>query len=150
MLMYQIRECQVEDAEAIQTLNREELGYSFPLVDTQRKLEMLLHSGKDKIYVAEMDGTVVGYVHACDYDVIYFPHMKNIMGIAVSSQCRRLGIGKALLSKVEDWARESGAAGVRLVSGSERTEAHLFYKHCGYDTGKMQLNFKKRVSYDIR
>lgn len=90
------------------------------------------------------------YVHACDYDVIYFPHMKNIMGIAVSSQCRRLGIGKALLSKIEDWARESGAAGVRLVSGSERTEAHLFYKHCGYNTGKMQLNFKKRVSYDIR
>ena len=150
MLMYQIRECHMEDAERIQTLNRVELGYSFPLADTQRKLELLLHSGKDKIYVAEMDGTVVGYVHACDYDVIYFPHMKNIMGIAVSSHCRRLGIGKALLSKIEDWARESGAAGVRLVSGSERTEAHLFYKRCGYDTGKMQFNFKKRVSYDIR
>lgn len=43
-------------------------------------------------------------------------HMKNIMGIAVSSNFRKMGIGKALLDSVEHWARDTGASGVRLVS----------------------------------
>lgn len=77
------------------------------------------------------------------YDVIYAPHMKNIMGIAVSSNFRKMGIGKALLDSVEHWARDTGASGVRLVSGATRTGAHEFYHHCGYSGDKKQINLKK-------
>lgn len=41
--------------------------------------------------------------------------------------------------------RETGASGVRLVSGASRTEAHTFYRRMGYGGEKPQLNFKKRV-----
>jgi GNAT superfamily N-acetyltransferase len=119
------------------------MGYKYPVDQTKIKLEYLLKSDKDKIFVATVQDIVVGYIHANDYDLIYAPHMKNIMGIAVSSEYKKQGIGKAMLTEVEKWAKETGALGVRLVSGSTRIGAHEFYRRCGYDGGKQQLNFKK-------
>ncbi len=138
-----IREATILDAEAIWKLNCDEMGYDFSLKETKEKLEMLLQSQKDKIYVALSGDSLVGYVHANDYDLIYAPHMKNIMGIAVDSSYKRNGIGKALLHQVELWAKETGASGIRLVSGAERTDAHAFYRKCGFSGDKKQLNLKK-------
>ncbi len=69
--------------------------------------------------------------------------MKNIMGIAVNKDYQHRGIGSALLRQVEQWARQTGAAGVRLVSGATRIGAHAFYHQCGYAGDKAQLNLKK-------
>lgn len=140
---FEIREYRDEDCEAICQLNSQQLGYDFPIEETRRKLTQLRKSGRNKILVAEADGTVAGYIHACDYDVIYAPHMKNIMGIAVSEKFQRRGIGRALLEGIEKWAEETGACGIRLVSGAARTGAHAFYRSCGYHGEKQQINFKK-------
>lgn len=140
---YTIRKCRIEDAAAIQRINAEDLGYDYSPEETKEKLTMLLASDKDMIFVAEVDGEVAGYVHANDYDLIYAPSMKNIMGIAVSGKCRRMGIGRALLEKVEQWAAQTGTKGVRLVSGGTRLGAHEFYRRQGYGEGRQQLNFKK-------
>lgn len=67
------------------------------------------------------------------------------MGIAVSKQYKRQGVGKALLEAVEEWAKKTGASGVRLVSGETRSGAHAFYRYCGYEGEKRQINFKKTV-----
>lgn len=141
----QIRPCEIGDVEAVYELNTKEMGYDYPKNKTEEKLKQLLKSNKDKIFVAVVDNIVVGYVHVNDYDVIYAPHMKNIMGIAVSSSFKKKGIGRALLSAVEDWAKNDGADGVRLVSGASRTGAHEFYRHCGYGGDKQQINFKKKL-----
>ncbi len=145
MIQVKIRKYQTGDCDAIWKLNNIEMGYKFPLPDTERKLEDLSRSSKDRIFVAVIENKIIGYVHVNDYDVIYAPHMKNIMGIAVSSEYKRRGVGKALLKEVELWAKETGADSVRLVSGAQRTSAHEFYKACGYDGGRQQLNFRKRV-----
>jgi len=142
-MSYEIREFQLEDSLAIYHLNREEMGYDYPLEETFSKLMKLSQSHQDKIYVAVENKNVIGYVHANDYDTIYAPHMKNIMGIAIKKEYKRQGIGKALLTYVENWAKESGASGIRLVSGSSRSQAHEFYRHCGYKNEKEQINFKK-------
>ena len=55
-----IRECFIDDSFAIQQLNSLEMGYDFPVEQTQQKLRDLLASKKDKIFVAEVDGIVVG------------------------------------------------------------------------------------------
>lgn len=140
-----VRECALTDCESIYLLNKNDLGYDFPLDKTAKRLEMILGSNKDKIFVAEYGGKVIGYIHACDYDVIYGPSMKNILGLAVDSHYRKLGAGKALLTAAENWAKETGSAGVRLCSGAQRKGAHEFYKKCGYICSKEQLNFKKYV-----
>lgn len=140
---YEIRECLLRDADQIYELNCSEMGYDYPKEETRQRIKDILASEHDKIYVAELDGSVVGYVHANDYNLIYAPAMKNIMGIAVSNKHKRIGIGKALLTAAEAWAKADGAKGVRLVSGETRKEAHMFYEWCGYTGGKHQLNFKK-------
>ena len=142
-MSFEIRECVLADAESIFELNRSEMGYDYSLEKTKQNIKELLLSAHDKIYVAVVDGIVVGYVHANDYKLIYAPAMKNIMGIAVSSKYKRMGIGKELLAEVEAWAKADGAKGVRLVSGATRKEAHMFYERCGYSGGKQQVNFKK-------
>lgn len=140
---FQIRECKIEDAKELSDLNTKELGHYYPVEDVKYKLERLLKSDKDKILVATVQDTVVGYVHANDYDVIYGAHVKNIMGIAVSNEYKRCGIGKAMLEEIEKWAKETGAIGIRLVSGSTRLGSHEFYRRCGYNGDKQQINFKK-------
>lgn len=65
------------------------------------------------------------------------------MGIAVLSDFRNHGIGKLLLCEVERWAKNTGAHGIRLVSGASRIGAHKFYKACGYEENKDKKNFTK-------
>ena len=139
----QIREANLSDAGAIARLNRESMGYHYPEKETAEKLRMLLGRKQDKIFVAVIEDTVVGYIHANDYDLLYAPAMKNIMGLAVAQEYRRRGIGKVLMAAVEAWAKENGAKGIRLVSGAARQQAHAFYRDCGFGGGKEQLNFKK-------
>lgn len=143
MTEFFIRECCAEDADSLYKINRDSLGYDYPLELTKNKLEKLIESPAEKIFVAVVENKIVGYIHASDYDVIYADHYKNILGIAVDEKYRQNGIGKALLSEAEKWGKETGAVGIRLCSGSTRTEAHLFYRHCGYKNCKEQINFKK-------
>lgn len=140
-----LRNAMVSDARALAKLNREEMGYDFPVEETGKKLQASLENPEKKILVAETQGRVVGYVHLESYDVLYAPHMKNVMGIAVAGEFRRQGVGKALLTAGETWARETGAVAVRLVSGDARKGAHAFYQSLGYTGNKLQRNFKKML-----
>ncbi len=142
---WNIRGGVVEDAPALTKLNREELGYNYPEVKTREHLAALLQDPSHKILVAETGEQVVGYLHLERYDLLYADPMVNVMGIAVSSACRRQGVGSALLAAGEEWARSMGAVAVRLVSGESRKGAHAFYQSLGYRGNKLQRNFKKPV-----
>jgi ribosomal protein S18 acetylase RimI-like enzyme len=138
-----IRKADIKDAEAIFELNRDGLGQTYDFSKTLERLLFLIDKQEHYILVAEIDTNIVGYIHAGDYDVTYSDHLKNIMGIAVQTEYRRKGVGKELLFAVEEWAKEDGAIGVRLVSGASRKQAHEFYSACGYSKNKEQLNFSK-------
>lgn len=138
-----IRECQMTDIEDIYLLNKKDLGYDYTQEKMKKQLKRILEKDTDKIYVALIDQQVVGYIHAHDYDLIYQDRFKNILGIAVDQKYRHQGIGKALLHKVEQWAKETNALGIRLVSGKKRKGAHEFYQACGYQFHKEQYNFTK-------
>ena len=137
-----IRECQIDDFQSIYELNKTSLGYDYPVDLTRLNLKNILQDKQHKVFVAVYCNAVVGYVHANDYDVIYSSHMKNIMGIAVNSEYQRSGIGKSLMKSVEKWAKDTGATGIRLVSGAMRKEAHSFYKAYGFTLVKEQYNFR--------
>ena len=100
----QIRLCNVGDAPAIYELNRQKMWYDYPVEKTTEKLSQLLKSKADRIFVAVANGTVVGYIHARDYDVVYAPQYKDILAIAVFSDYKMKGFGRELLSTVERWA----------------------------------------------
>ncbi|WP_144034125.1 hypothetical protein SPSIL_011460 [Sporomusa silvacetica DSM 10669] len=141
-----LRECKPQDYMDITLLNKNEMGYEYLAEDTKKRLGQLLNDSNHKIFVAIINDKVVGYIHANNHDLLYAPHLKNIMGIAVSFDFKRNGIGKMLLNEVEKWAQNTGASGVRLVSGATRIGAHAFYTNCGYTGNKEQKNFKKMFS----
>lgn len=90
-----IRECALTDCESIYLLNKNDLGYDFPIEKTAERLEMILGSEKDKIFVAEYGGKVIGYIHACDYDVIYGPSMKKYTGTCSGFRLQKAGSRKS-------------------------------------------------------
>lgn len=139
----EIRECVISDYKSIYQLNRDAFGYHYDLDKTKYRLGEILVRTTDKIYVACIEGRVVGYIHGSDYECTYSDSLKNIMAIAVDEGYRGKGVGKALLAAVEDWAKRCNCCGVRLVSGFDRTNAHEFYLHCGYVNRKQQKNFIK-------
>lgn len=144
-----IRPARVEDAEAIWELNEAALGYVYPLSKTSERLRQALESPFNRVLVAcDETGRTLGYIHAADYDNTYTDRLKNILALAVRPDCQGNGVGRALLRAAEDWARQTGCAGVRLVSGHNRTGAHQFYQRCGYFMRKEQKNFIKLFDRD--
>ena len=99
----------------------------------------------DACNLLKAGGKVAGYVHAEIYNLLYFESMVNILGLAVASDCRRQGTGKALMHRVEEWAKERGIKEIRLNSGGTRKEAHEFYRAIGFNDEKVQVRFLKEV-----
>ncbi|MFT3951873.1 MAG: GNAT family N-acetyltransferase [Oscillospiraceae bacterium] len=140
-----VREATPTDVVQLCDLNLTALGYEFSLDSTAERIAYVLKKPGNKIFVAEYDGIVAGYLHAEDYDTLYCEPLKNILGLAVSGAYRRCGIGRTLINACEEWAAATGAAGVRLTSGMSRTGAHKFYEACGYVSWKDSKNFFKFI-----
>lgn len=139
-----IRKADVDDAHAICKISSDDLGYQCSAELVLKRLGSL-DNKREVVFVAEIDGIVAGYVHAEIYNLLYYESMVNILGLAVSSDYRRRGVGKSLLQYSENWAKESGINIMRLNSGISRKEAHEFYRAMGYDDEKGQLRFIKEL-----
>ena len=68
------------------------------------------------------------------------------MALVVDERCRGRGIGAALMSEVERWARERGAVKLRVGSRTTREGAHRFYEREGYALVKTSHWFQKDLA----
>jgi predicted N-acetyltransferase YhbS len=138
-----IRDVLAEDASAICQINREALGYEFPVEDTRAQLERIIKAANVVLLVAVDEAEVLGYIQLSDYENTYHRSLKNLITLATSPRHQRRGVGRLLLEAGESWARADGAAGVRLVTGLSRAEARRFYAANGYEVRKEQTNLIK-------
>ncbi len=138
-----IREAKIGDCLKISCIIKDSMGYDNPPRLIRQNLERLLSDKKDKILVAVADDELVGVIHREDYNCLYFPPLKDLMTFAVKNEYQHKYIGTRLLEEIEAWAKDTGRAGVRVLSSSTRTFAHSFYKAKGYATNKTQFNFLK-------
>ncbi len=136
-----LREMRLEDAEALREINADQLGYDIPLTVTVRQMKKLLKEPEKNFFLVYEDPTskkAAGYVQAESYESIFSDPMFNIMALAVSKYAEKRGIGKALMTGVEEEAKKRGITTIRLNSAEYRVEAHQFYEHIGYHSDKMQ------------
>lgn len=96
------------------------------------------------IFLFEMDNSICGWVHVFGKCNIQLEHAE-IGGLVVDTEYRGKRIGKKLMRKAEEWAKEKGYLEVRLRSGGYRKEAHQFYKSIGYENIKWQEVFNHKL-----
>lgn len=161
-----IRHAAASDIPAMNELFQKDLGYAECTLEIVEKQFAVLDNSREEVFIAEAESTdasgeshdgspdvtsdarlfrIAGVIHVEKYNVLYFPTMANILGIAVAADFRRQGIGSALLKRAEKWARENGAGSMRLNSGESRKKAHEFYRALGYIDDKKQLRFIKEL-----
>lgn len=148
MKKVKIRQATTSDIPAMNELFRKDLGYAECTLEIVENQFAGLDNSRETVFVAEAEDDsshIAGVIHVEKYNVLYFPTMANILGIAVAADFRRQGIGSALLKRAEEWARENGASSMRLNSGESRKQAHEFYRAQGYIDDKKQLRFIKEL-----
>ncbi len=138
-----IRKAIPDDAAAISALIKNSMGFDNPAHTIRENLERIVNFEKDLVIVAEYNNEIIGLAHAEDYDTLYGPPVKDLMSLAVKTEFQNMKVGTRLMGRVEQWAVDKGRKGVRVLSASERVNAHKFYQSLGYTLNKYQANFHK-------
>ena len=139
-----VRRAHAADADAIARLCGE-LGYASTAVDVEVRRGAIAGSPEHELFVAELDGRVVGWLHACIAHAIEHDRCVEIRGLVVDEAVRSQSVGSTLLAAAERWARTHGVARVRVRSRDTRERAHGFYLREGYEVFKKQLVFMKTL-----
>ena len=128
------------DARSVNTLSKQ-LGYPLSIEQTLQNIYAVLESKDHTAFVAEYENKLVGWIGASQAIMIeVMPHCE-INGLVIDQDHRGMGIGKLLIDKVKQWAREKNNNKIGLHCNVKRTEAHLFYEHLGFTEIKQQKNF---------
>lgn len=138
--MIAIREAVPEDAPAIRMLS-EQLGYSLSEEQTLQNITALKQSDNHEIFVA-VDDKVIGWIGMAYTISVESPPGCMINGLVVDENYRSRGVGKMLIEKAKEWAREKGMKKLRLRCNVKRTEAHNFYVTAGFTEIKQQKVFE--------
>ena len=147
-----LRPVQPEDYEALNRIAAQVTALhaswgSCLAVDYPYPMDYLLDCIKeDRLYVAELDGEVVGYLN------FYFwtsggpaaavKKMVSIDDIGVEESRKGQGIGTRMMQELSDFARERGCKCLTLYVDAPNEKAIAFYKKCGLHIGNHGMNMK--------
>jgi GNAT superfamily N-acetyltransferase len=139
----QIRKALTHDTKEIARLCGQ-LGYSDDEAVVRERLKAIDSDPKHAVFVAESDSkSIAGWIHVLPRFLLISRPVAEIGGVVVDERQRRKGIGRALMSHAEKWAKENGYEGIIVRSDSRRQESHKFYPDIGYDLLKEQKVYIK-------
>lgn len=100
-------------------------------------LEEMLADPMTRVFIAEENGEAMGYIlcqliERPESPFTYARRFLHIDHISVRPNAQRHGIGKALMNRVEELAREIGVTKIQLDSWDFNTEAHHFFERLGF------------------
>ena len=130
MNIYRISELNDKLSEALERL-LPQLSSSAQ-TPTNQQIEELLKSDNTHLFVAEVEGSIVGMLSLVIVDI---PTGRKawIEDVVVDIEARGLRIGQALVERAKECAVSLGATKIYLTSNPSRVAAHKLYKNCGFE-----------------
>jgi ribosomal-protein-alanine N-acetyltransferase len=122
-LSYLIRPVKASDTTDVYAVERECFTDPYP----SKFLDALIKTERDRFFVADEDGKIVGYAVATASG-----RDGHIVSVAVNPGCRRRGIGTALLSAVTRRMAEEGVEDIHLEVRKGNRAAISFYERMGF------------------
>ena len=98
------------------------------------------------IFFAEVDGKLAGRIRMLKW----WNQFAYIEDLAVNPEYRGLGIGRALVERGIQWARENSFPGVMLETQDNNVPACTLYKSCGFVLGGFDRNVYKAINPNPR
>jgi GNAT superfamily N-acetyltransferase len=128
-----IRDAGEADIEALANLMTQ-LGYPTLTEDMRRRFEEISADPSCNTLIAEHAGEIAGMA-GLHLERFYEKNepCARLMALVVGPAHRGLGVGRALISAAEDWARQKGAGEVMLTTHKRRADTHRFYRNMGYE-----------------
>ncbi|HEV2617354.1 MAG TPA: GNAT family N-acetyltransferase [Candidatus Acidoferrales bacterium] len=140
-----IRTARFSDAPRIAPLAGQ-LGYPSTAEQVMERLEGILGQAEHIVFVAEREGgEIAGYADVFLFRTAASDARAEIGGLVVDEGSRGQNIGRMLMARAEDWARENGCTECGLRSNVIREGAHRFYENLGYRVIKTQKSFRKTL-----
>lgn len=133
-----IRDASLVDAPVLSRLSNE-LGYDRSVAETRDRIARL--SNLEALFIAEVDGDIVGWIHAYDVELVQYPRFMEIGGLVVGNQSRGRGVGRLLVQAAAGWGRERAHTEIRVRSNVAREGAHAFYEGLGFTREKTSHTF---------
>ena len=87
----------------------------------------------------------MGWVQLLDQQILETGSRVEVAALVVDETVRGSGIGRCLMERAEEWARERGYNTVQLRSNVTRAAAHAFYERLGYKHIKTSKTFRKLI-----
>ncbi len=116
---------------------------------TRNELNAIIADDSRPIFVAELDGCVVGYTFCIiritkDSTMLLDSRAIHLDDVCVDASCRGSGIGSALMEFVLAWAKGNGFDRVDLNVWEFNDGARRFYERFGFTTQKrcMEISLK--------
>jgi GNAT superfamily N-acetyltransferase len=134
-----LRNASPADADDVAAL-LQALGYPCDTDDAMERIAVIVDNDRQALVLARHGGAVCGLI-ALDF-MYYLPlgtTTCRITAMVVTPEAQGRGVGRQLLREAERRARTGGAARLEIASGSQRTDAHAFYKACGYSDGTVRF-----------
>lgn len=122
-----------------------QLGYPSTASDMERRLAGFEGSKDYAVFVAEVNGELVGWIGVLIYRSMEADARAEISGLIVDERVRSMGIGPKLVAQAEQWAHEQGCDTIGVRSNVIRERAHSFYERLGYKHVKTQKAFRKKL-----
>lgn len=117
------------------------LGYSeLSSSEALLKLQEMLSSTQDQVYVAELNGQIIGWLHLFYARRLASDNFFEIGGLVVSPDARGQGIGRDLV----EYALSKNKGKFRVRCNELRMESHKFYEAIGFSSSKVQRVFQLR------
>jgi GNAT superfamily N-acetyltransferase len=135
-----VREAAAADLEALMGLYEQLSGplrepVPEPAPNPREVIAQILADQARSLLVGELDGRLAGTV-----DVLIAANLTHhaqpwalVENVVVAEGARRRGVGRALMLRAIELAREAGCYKVNLISGDERLGAHDFYRRLGFE-----------------